>query len=109
MEVGLMNGMSFEAALNSRVDQMLDACVKCGKCVDVCPGVQPAGIASMSPQDVIAGVLEIVRTGDGPDASRRWATSCMLSGDCIASHCTNTPASPASWTPPPTSCGRFPA
>jgi heterodisulfide reductase subunit D len=24
-----------------------------------------------------------VRTGDGPDASRRWATSCMLSGECI--------------------------
>ena len=70
-----MNDMSFEAALNSRADQMLDACIKCGKCVDICPSVQPAGIANVSPQDVIAGVLDIVRTGDGPDASRRWATS----------------------------------
>jgi heterodisulfide reductase subunit D len=78
-----MNAMSFEAALDSRVEQMLDACVKCGKCVDVCPSVQPAGIASVSPQDVIAGVLDIVRTGDGPDASRRWAASCTLSGECI--------------------------
>jgi Fe-S oxidoreductase len=78
-----MNGMSFEAALNGRVDQMLDACVKCGVCVDVCPSVEPAGIASVSAQDVIAGVLDIVRTGDGPDASRRWAASCMLSGECI--------------------------
>jgi Fe-S oxidoreductase len=78
-----MDGMSFEAALDGRVGQMLDACIKCGKCVDICPSVQPAGIASANPQDVIAGVLDIVRTGDGPDASRRWAASCMLSGECI--------------------------
>jgi Fe-S oxidoreductase len=78
-----MNGMSFETALNSRVDQMLDACIKCGKCVDICPSVQPAGIAGAGPQDVIAGVLDLVRTGEGPDASRRWAASCMLSGECI--------------------------
>jgi heterodisulfide reductase subunit D len=78
-----MNGMSFETALNSRVNQMLDACIKCGKCVDICPSVEPAGIANMSAQDVIGGVLDIVRTGDGPDASRRWATSCTLSGECI--------------------------
>src|SRR5262245_41130483 len=78
-----MNGMSFETALNGRVDQMLDACIKCGKCVDICPSVQPAGIADASPQDVIAGVLDIVRTGDGPEASRTWVTSCMLSGECI--------------------------
>jgi heterodisulfide reductase subunit D len=78
-----MNGMSFEAALDSHVDQMLDACVKCGKCVDICPSVQPAGISNVSPQDVIAGVLDVVRTGEGPDASRRWATACTLSGECI--------------------------
>jgi heterodisulfide reductase subunit D len=78
-----MNGMSFEAALDGRVDRMLDACIECGKCVDVCPSVQPAGIASVSPPDVMAGVLDIVRTGDGPDASRTWAASCTLSGECI--------------------------
>ena len=70
-----MSGMSFETALNSRVDQMLDACIKCGKCVDICPSVQPAGIANTSPQAVIAGVLDIVRAGDGPEASRKWAAS----------------------------------
>ena len=75
--------MSFEAALDGRVGQMLDACIKCGKCVEVCPSVEPAGIANVSPQDVIAGVLDIVHTGDGPDVSRRWATSCTLSGECI--------------------------
>jgi heterodisulfide reductase subunit D len=82
-ESQLINGMTFEAALDGRVGQMLDACVKCGKCVDACPSVQPAGIVNVSPEAVIAGVLDIVRTGDGPDASRRWAASCMLSGECI--------------------------
>jgi Fe-S oxidoreductase len=78
-----MNAITFEAALSGRVGDMLDACTRCGKCVEVCPSVQPAGIAAASPQDVIAGVLDIVRTGDGPQASRTWATSCMLSGACI--------------------------
>jgi Fe-S oxidoreductase len=36
-----------------------------------------------SPKDIISGVLDIVRTGQGHEASGKWATSCMLSGDCI--------------------------
>jgi heterodisulfide reductase subunit D len=75
--------ISFEAALGERVADMLDACTRCGKCVEVCPSVKPAGIADASSQDIISGVLDIVRSGDGPEASRRWAASCMLSGECI--------------------------
>jgi Fe-S oxidoreductase len=75
--------ISFEAALDERVANMLDACTRCGKCVEVCPSVKPAGIADASSQDIISGVLDIVRSGDGPEASRRWAASCMLSGECI--------------------------
>ena len=78
-----MNGISFETALNGRVKDMLDACTRCGKCVEVCPSVQPSGIGDVSPQAIITGVLDIVRIGEGPDASRKWATSCMLSGACI--------------------------
>lgn len=75
--------ISFEAALDERVANMLDACTRCGRCVEVCPSVKPAGIADASSQDIISGVLDIVRSGDGPEASRRWAASCMLSGECI--------------------------
>src|SRR5215472_16200092 len=57
-----MTDLSFEAVLNKRTSEMLEACVKCGKCVEACPSVAPASIA----------------------ASRRWASSCMQSGDCIA-------------------------
>jgi heterodisulfide reductase subunit D len=78
-----MNDISFEATLNDRVNQMVDACTKCGKCVEVCPSVRPAGIGDVSPKDIISGVLDIVRLGDGPDTSRKWASSCMLSGECI--------------------------
>jgi Fe-S oxidoreductase len=78
-----MNAIPFETALKDHVDGMLDACTRCGKCVEVCPSVEPAGISDAKPEDVIDGILELVRSGSGPEASRKWAQSCMLSGDCI--------------------------
>jgi Fe-S oxidoreductase len=75
--------ISFETALEARVEEMLDACTRCGKCVEVCPSVKPAGIAESGPEAIITGVIDIVRNGDGSEASRRWAQSCMLSGECI--------------------------
>jgi heterodisulfide reductase subunit D len=76
--------LSFEAAVDERVQDMLDACTRCGKCVEACPTVKPAGIADVKSEDVISGILDIVRTGSGPEASRQWAVSCMLSGECIS-------------------------
>jgi len=78
-----MNDISFETALSGRVGLMLDACTRCGKCVEVCPSVKPAGIKDASPKDIISGVLDILRTGQGNETSRKWAASCMLSGECI--------------------------
>jgi Fe-S oxidoreductase len=69
--------------LDARVDEMLDACTRCGKCVEVCPSVKPAGITDAGAGDIIGGILDIVRTGEGPEASRKWAAACMLSGECI--------------------------
>jgi heterodisulfide reductase subunit D len=79
-----MTDLTFEAALHERTTEMLDACTRCGKCVEVCPSAQPAGITDAAPTDVITGIIDLVRTGDGPEISRRWATSCTLSGACIA-------------------------
>jgi heterodisulfide reductase subunit D len=78
-----MTELGFEAALNDRVSDMLDACTRCGKCVEVCPSVRPARIAEADPAAVISGVIDLIRTGDGPEAARQWASSCMLSGACI--------------------------
>ncbi|HEY7300246.1 MAG TPA: (Fe-S)-binding protein [Xanthobacteraceae bacterium] len=74
---------TFETALSERVEAMLDACTKCGKCFEACPITGAAGIADAKPQDAIAGVLDIVRSGEGPQRSRKWASSCVLSGECI--------------------------
>jgi heterodisulfide reductase subunit D len=73
----------FETALSTRVDTMLDACTACGKCFEACPIKEPAGVAGSDPRAVITGVLDIVRTGGGPEASRQWASACVLSGECI--------------------------
>ncbi|MGA2056279.1 MAG: (Fe-S)-binding protein [Bradyrhizobium sp.] len=75
--------LSFEAAVQTRVDEMVDACTRCGKCVEACPSVKPAGIADAVPADVIGGIIDILRDGHGPDASRKWAQACTLSGECI--------------------------
>src|SRR4029079_16090325 len=73
---------TFEAALAERVATMVDACTRCGKCVEVCPVTGPGGV-NAEPREVISGILDILRTGEGPEASRRWANACVLSGECI--------------------------
>jgi len=75
--------LPFEAAILARVDDMVDACTRCGKCVEACPSVKPAGLADAAPVDVISGILDILREGQGPDVSRKWAQACTLSGECI--------------------------
>jgi heterodisulfide reductase subunit D len=72
----------FEDALSGRIDEMLDACTRCGKCVEACPVKTPAGVTA-EPEAVITGVIDILRGGDGSSDSRRWASTCMLTGDCI--------------------------
>jgi Fe-S oxidoreductase len=72
----------FERALEERAAAMADACIQCGACVEACPAVGPAGIEA-PPPDVIGGVLDVVRHGAGNAAGRLWASSCVLSGDCI--------------------------
>jgi Fe-S oxidoreductase len=78
-----MSGSSFDAALAGRVEHVLDSCTRCGKCFEVCPITGAADIAAASSESVVTGVLDILRSGDGPEAARKWATSCVLSGECI--------------------------
>jgi heterodisulfide reductase subunit D len=78
--------VTFEAALDARAQAMADACTRCGKCVEVCPVTTPGGLTAQelaNPAAVIGGVVDIVRTGSGNDAARKWANACILSGECI--------------------------
>lgn len=63
---------------------ILDACTKCGKCVEVCPMPGPAALDVSDSKAVTAGVIDIIRTGAGPETSVRWAEVCTGSGHCIA-------------------------
>ena len=78
-----MQPTGFEQALTSRVDDMLDACTKCGACFKACPIAAPAGLGGADPRAVVSGVLDILRQGDGPEQSKKWAKACMMSGECI--------------------------
>ena len=73
---------TFESALQARVDTMLDACTRCGKCVEVCPVTGAAGVDAEPPQ-VIGGIIALLRGGEGNAAARHWASGCVRSGDCI--------------------------
>jgi Fe-S oxidoreductase len=73
---------TFETALAARVEAMADACTRCGKCVEVCPVTGPGGV-NAEPIAVISGIIDILKTGDGPEASRKWANACVLTGECI--------------------------
>src|ERR1051326_3876595 len=78
-----MQTIGFEQALTSRVDDMLDACTKCGKCFEACPITDAAGIGGADPEAVVSGVLDILRFGKSPDESEKWAKACVASGECI--------------------------
>lgn len=77
---------TFESALHTRIDAMVDACTRCGKCVEACPVTGPGGVTAEPQREalgIINGVIDILRGGDGDQAARRWADSCVLSGECI--------------------------
>ena len=78
-----MESVGFEAALNTRVDDMVDACTKCGACFTACPIAGPAGLGGADPAAMVSGVLDILRFGKGPEQSEKWAKACMASGECI--------------------------
>ena len=78
-----MTETAFETALTARTEQMLDACTRCGKCVEICPVTDAAGVGNATPLAVISGVIDILHGGDGTGASKAWASGCALTGDCI--------------------------
>ena len=73
----------FLTSLDERAAAIVDACSRCGKCVEVCPMPGLTGIDASDPGGIVAGVLDILQTGEGPEASAAWANACSGSGHCI--------------------------
>lgn len=83
---------TFAEALQDRVQDVLDGCTRCGRCFEVCPMTGPAALARRNPHEVVGGVLDILRGGQGTVEAERWAKVCSGSGSCI-------PACPESVNP----------
>src|SRR5574341_448726 len=76
---------AFIASLEVRIQDILDRCTRCGKCVEVCPTAGPAGIDTREPSAIVNDVLEILRGGGSADSrGARWASTCTGSGRCIS-------------------------
>ncbi len=74
---------AFSGGLQERADEIADACVRCGKCFEVCPMVKPAGLVDTDPGQVLSGVVDILRTGSGSPEATKWAEVCSHSGFCL--------------------------
>ena len=65
---------------------MADACTRCGKCVEVCPTTVAAGLSAEErkiPSPSSTASSTFCARGEGNEAARKWASGCLLSGDCI--------------------------
>ena len=78
-----MDGMSFTDVLKSQTDHILDASTRCGKCAEVCPMTEPAGVDTSDSPALVGGILDLLRGGEGTPGAERWATVCSNSGKCI--------------------------
>jgi heterodisulfide reductase subunit D len=76
--------ISFRDALQGRVDNILDACTRCGKCVTACPMVEPAGLDPGDAVGIVDGVLDLLAGGEGSEEAERWTQVCTNSGKCIS-------------------------
>jgi Fe-S oxidoreductase len=76
-------GAGFMKALQARVEETLGGCTRCGKCVEACPMVAPAGLDKANAVSIAQGTLDLLAGGAGTPDAERWAQVCTNSGKCI--------------------------
>ena len=77
------DGQAFVDSLAERAAGVLDACTRCGRCVEVCPMIEPAGLDAAQAPGIVSGVLDLLAGGAGTEDAARWANVCTGSGYCI--------------------------
>ena len=74
---------AFIESLDRRVAEIASACTACGACAEACPTLAVAGIDGSDPQALTSGVRDVLRAGEGPEASEQWGKVCCGSGHCL--------------------------
>ena len=79
-----MSATSLKDYMDDAAAGIVDACTRCGACVEVCPVVPHAGLAEAEPAAVVAGVLDVLRDGGAlAGEAAAWAHQCDGCGKCI--------------------------
>ena len=81
--MAMNDGRAFADSLAARAEDVVDACTRCGRCVEVCPMVEPAGLDAAQAPGIVSGVLDLLAGGAGAEDAARWANVCTGSGYCI--------------------------
>ncbi|HEY7580835.1 MAG TPA: 4Fe-4S dicluster domain-containing protein [Acetobacteraceae bacterium] len=65
--------------------RLAEACTACGACYHACPMVPcTPSLADAVPEEVMAGIRDILRDGPGSPEAISFAGACVRSGECTA-------------------------
>lgn len=73
----------FIVGLERRIEGIIDACTRCGKCADICPTPALAGFGDADPENLATGVIDILKGEVFDPLSEDWARKCCGTGYCI--------------------------
>ncbi len=75
---------ALKAFIHSERQRILDACTKCGKCVEACPMTRySASLTGVESGAVVTGILSVLRGEQGTPEALGWASVCVRSGVCV--------------------------
>ncbi|MEM8975477.1 MAG: (Fe-S)-binding protein [Pseudomonadota bacterium] len=75
---------AFIESLDEQVAAISEACTACGACAAVCPTISMTVTEEIAPPELTAGVREILRGNEAPEASKTWARTCCSTGACLS-------------------------
>lgn len=85
MTLAALPDRTMDAYLDDEARGIVDACTRCGKCVEICPVIPFGSAASAEPKQVAGGIIDFLAGNGSPLASisDAWASMCNGCGDCI--------------------------